>query len=158
MKLDADQLKVTDTEAGMTSNGTPIYYFLSKGGLHMFLAKNQGKMQFLAAAPHIGIARYFAEKKADSPVKWSQDYMLKSETAQDTAEQFHQMRKVFFSGVKLSEKPAYCVYNHNNYEFELMDKSEFKSSLAKKEYGELFFVRRMDREEKPVFITDFKEE
>lgn len=157
MKLDEDQIKLLDKQAGQTEKGDKIYYVLSKGGLHIFLDKYEGKTRVLAAAPHIGIARYFAEKKADSPIKWAEDYMLKSEDSQDSSNKFHQMRETFFKGIKLTDKPTYCVYNHNAYEFELMDKIEFKSALAKNEFSDYSFVRRMDKEEAPQFIIDLKD-
>lgn len=73
-----EQIKLSDGHAGVTSSGSPVIYVLSKGGLHMFLTKNGGRVEALAAAPHIGIARFFAEKKAGG-IEWSPEYMMKSE-------------------------------------------------------------------------------
>lgn len=73
-----EQIKLSDGHAGVTSSGSPVIYVLSKGGLHMFLTKNGGRVEALAAAPHIGIARFFAEKKAGG-IDWSPNYIMKSD-------------------------------------------------------------------------------
>lgn len=75
-----DQIKLSDGHAGVTASGSPVIYILSKGGLHMFLTKNGQQIEALAAAPHIGIARFFAEKKAGG-INWAPDYIMKSELA-----------------------------------------------------------------------------
>ena len=73
-----DQIKLSDGHAGVTASGSPVIYILSKGGLHMFLTKNGEQVEALAAAPHIGIARFFAEKKAGG-INWAPDYIMKSD-------------------------------------------------------------------------------
>jgi hypothetical protein len=137
-----DQIKLSDAHAGVTASGSPVIYILSKGGLHMFLTQVAGQVEALAAAPHIGIARFFAEKKAGG-INWSPDYIMKSEKLQSD---YLEIRKSFFNKEIMAEDETYAIYDHKAKVIDIMDKEDFESTLKKGDITPFSFVRRIDIE------------
>jgi hypothetical protein len=159
MNIKEDQIKLKSV-AGKTEDGRPVMYVLSKGGLHMFFTTTKdGKPEALAAAPHIAIARHFAEKKC--PIKWGEEYMLKSEP------QYDAMLKYFHSvdlPIQKSEemKDVWMVWNTkpSNKGFEIMDSKELIKGIKDGVYDCYDMVRPLDLSKKDSLIEDsddFKE-
>lgn len=131
-------MKLKDTDiavksiAGECKDGKPIVYIQTTGGLHAVFKKNKdSQIEAIAAAPHIGIMKWLAEKK-EPDLKWKEgfenDDLNKSEKVY-----FDELRKMIFSpkakNLISKNEDIYLVYDYHSNKIEMMDKEELKDTI-----------------------------
>jgi hypothetical protein len=162
-------MKLKDTDiavksiAGECKDGKPIVYIQTTGGLHaVFKKAKDNQIEAIAAAPHIGIMKWLAEKK-EPDLKWKEgfenDDLNKSEQVY-----FQELRKMIFS--PKTETPInknedmYLVYDYNNSKIELIQKEELID--VAKSSPEHLLIRKSSLEEgimtKEDFLLEAKDE
>ena len=134
---------------GTSGDGKPIVLVETKGGLFACFTKNkEGEVVSLAAAPHIGIMKYLAEKE-DPDLKWDEkieksESLVKSETAQ-----FDRMRSMIF-GQSLAKselidaQDTYFVYDTAKKVIEILNKTEIIERISEKSIDPFCVVRPLD--------------
>lgn len=165
MKISADQID-TKALAGKGSDGEPIVYISSKGGLHCFFRKNKaGGIESLSAAPHKAIAQWMAEQK-DPKIEWDEDFQ-KSEDKIEKSEsaRFIRFRKVMLNPTILTKSESnplgrYFVYNVDEQWIEHAAKEDIVKSIEGGKISQFCLVRKCDLTE-PLYAVfnhpDFKD-
>lgn len=153
MKITDDLVK-NKFVAGHTSEGKPIIFVETHGGLFACFSKSKsGGYETLATAPHKAILRWMCEKK-EKGLQWSPEFTGEQPTH---AQKFAQMREAMFSPdqVKKSESDSddYMVYDVENKAFAIMDGEELEKSIKTKEIGRMCILRKSDCTEKPSFAS-----
>jgi hypothetical protein len=152
MKLSADQID-TKAVAGKTSDGRPVVYVLTKGGLHAFFCKNkEGQLVSIGAAPHRAIARFLAGKK--ETVDWNDDFAKSESLSKSEDDQFQKLRNLMFVPTfddPIGPPDVLLVYDIQNSRFEIVKSEDFD----RKEYNDTCLVRSCALNRPPVPIFDF---
>ena len=60
---------------GKTPNGVPVTYVETFGGLHIMMGNINGKVEVLSALPHLGMAKWLADKKCPQ-INWDREALL----------------------------------------------------------------------------------
>jgi hypothetical protein len=151
-------MKITDDQiaerklAGVSATG-PVVYVLTRGGLHSMFSKNQnGDIVSLSAAPHRGIATFFAEQK-DPTIKWRDEFIAKSENDitdlnKNENDNYEKYRSMIWSQeqnlIKTEASDIYFVYNTQTNDIWVSDKNELKSEMKESQDVSYWVVRPID--------------
>ncbi len=128
MKIKDSDIAVRSV-AGYTKEGKPVIYIQSVGGLHaLFKKTDNGGIEAVAAAPHIAIMKWMAEKK-ESGLKWEKDFNKSEDLAKSEGDMFQRMRNIMFAPqAELPNPEGLCmVYNYYAKTMQIMTKSEVAS-------------------------------
>lgn len=160
MKIPEDQIE-TKKIAGVSGEGKPILYILSKGGLHAFFTKdkNDGVVS-LGAAPHRAIATWLAEQR-DPELKWNAEFIEKSEEFIDDLQKHEEsryltLRKMMFANICKSpatDADAYLVYDVGNKSFTISDYNDLHKSVEAGEVNRYDLIRHISLTE-PAFLAE----
>jgi hypothetical protein len=136
-------------------SGEPVLYVLTKGGLHAFFSKEDGKLTTLATAPHRAIGIFFAEKKAkelDKKLEWSGEFLQKNE--QDITDLikseedglFNSLRAKMFAPKQKKHVPSpnYYVYDIKSKNIGMMSGKDVALAVANKTLPKDSAIRRED--------------
>jgi hypothetical protein len=154
-------MKIKDTDiaaksiAGEDENGKPIVYVQTTGGLHaVFKRAKDGSVESIAAAPHIGIMKWLAEKKEPN-LKWKNNFNNSNELEKAEESMFLRMRNIFFSPKTDAPLPnpngLLMVYNIDNSSIQIIEKSELnKTSIVSSS-----LIRDLSLNDVPKTLEDF---
>jgi hypothetical protein len=129
MKISSDQIE-KKAIAGKTTDGKPVVYIATKGGLHAFFMKDEdGSISSIGAAPHRAIAKYLASKKHD--IKWKEDFHKSEDLTKSEGELFQRMRNAILTPLSTNgdKTGVYMVYDINKGSIEVMRKSDLMEEL-----------------------------
>lgn len=159
-------MKIKDSDisirsiAGKDEEGRPIVYIQTNGGLHAVFRKTKNdEIESLAAAPHIAIMKWLAEKKEPS-IKWNDDFEKNNDLQKAEEDLFKRVRKIVFAP-KL-ESPIsnpenlYAVYNYESSTIEIFQKSDLASALVN--YPDSTILRDLSLADLPKTKRDFMQE
>ena len=163
MKIAADQIE-EKAVAGETKDGSPVVYILSKGGLHVFFAKNKdGQIEAIGASPHKAISSFFAEKKCPG-IKWDEKFLdknfMKSESLDKSeGELFLKFREMIFTDkirkAEMKNTGVFLVYDISKTTIEVLTKADLIDVIKEKDPYSL--VRDTSLSQKAEILKDHEE-
>jgi hypothetical protein len=128
VKINESDIAVRKT-VGETKSGAPIVYVQTHGGLHaIFKRGTDGNVHTIAAAPHVGIVKFLAEKAEDG-LKWHDSFNKSEDLAKSESDRFERLRALMFAPVppQALDNPSnlYLAYDINERRIDVIAKSEF---------------------------------
>ncbi len=163
MKIEENQIQHKEI-AGKTSDGDPVVYICTHGGLHAFFSKKDNTIESLGMAPHVGIAKWMTEKKSPG-IKWKESFE-KSEgnTLEDLKKsqenQFHRFRNAIFAPVSLIKSEPndnYLIYDTSISVIGIMHKDEIRDGLRSGDIDSHCLVRNLNLNEPAELLYKHKE-
>lgn len=149
MKISDDLIKRKKV-AGWTQDGRPLLLVETHGGLYaMFLKKKQGGFEAIAAAPHLAVCCFMAEKR-EPHVRWQEDLLHKSE--KQAEERAYRILKEAATADKVpgdENSGDYIVWDPVNSLAAVMDVFTLRDAIKKGEVDPTDVVRRVELTDEP---------
>lgn len=126
------KIKDTDVEirkvVGKASDGQPLVYIKTHGGLYMICKKEKdGGIKTISAAPHLAIMKWLAEKE-DKDLTWTDGFNDEGEMQKSEGDRFMKLRSLVFSPALSTPlnnpHDAVLLYDVGNKTIEIIQKSE----------------------------------
>lgn len=151
MKISDDQIQEKKV-VGTTKDGNPVVYILTKGGLHAFFGQTENGIEALAAAPHIAIAKYFAEKKHG--VKWNEIQKSKAMSYTMLRDALFNKEMPIIKSEAANDRYFIYVTRYFTPSIEIMSKSEVIDGIKSGQLRDLDMVRPANFSAPIKFIED----
>jgi hypothetical protein len=130
MSIQIDENQIEHKCPAGKLNGDPLVYVKTVGGLHALFLKKGKEVTTLAAAPHVAIMKWIANKK-EKDIEWDKDF--NQDPLQKSVDQFNSLRRLFFR--PLAESPinhnddSVLLYNGKD-QFQIVSKSEITQDFT----------------------------